>query len=215
MMQYALCLWPGLPELWNAGRWRGLAWAVAFSAGLNLWVIATFVWTEWIPRVAYGSLGLLLAAGWSISVVYNALWQLAQRRRQARQAAEGRGDSGDLFPRALNEYLTGNWYETQRICRAILTAESADAEALLLLSTVLRRTKQFQEAEACLAELQRLDAAGRWAPEIAEECRRLAAQKVSWSSSEVVSHPETQVADIVEEVASGDGQAGGMKRQAA
>ena len=39
-------VWPGLPQLWFAGAWTGLALAAGFAALLNLAWVCSRLWTE-------------------------------------------------------------------------------------------------------------------------------------------------------------------------
>src|SRR5207244_6114224 len=69
----------------------------------------------------------------------------------------------DLFPRALGEYLRGNWYEVETLCQAMLRAEAGDVDARLLLATSLRHTGRRDAARLRLEELGRLEASSNGA----------------------------------------------------
>ena len=84
-MPWAAYLWPGLPHLWNEGSWAGLALAVGFTVLLNTLILATFVWTEWLPE------RVKLACGLTTGVIWlAALWETRGelRRQAARQASD-------------------------------------------------------------------------------------------------------------------------------
>jgi len=66
----ALCLWPGLPQLWLRGCWWGLAIALIFTALLNFQLAASWVWLTWVDPtvVTAGWIGVVLiwlAGVWS------------------------------------------------------------------------------------------------------------------------------------------------------
>ncbi|MCH1497249.1 MAG: hypothetical protein L7U72_18650, partial [Rubripirellula sp.] len=47
---YATCVWPGLTDLWWRGRLSALPYALAFGFVLNLYLVAQFVYPEWLPK---------------------------------------------------------------------------------------------------------------------------------------------------------------------
>jgi hypothetical protein len=165
---WILCLWPGLPQLWSAGAWSGLALAAGFALLLDLLLLTSLLWTEWVEPAFRVAGWTAVAVLWSVSIVTGRRWsqeQLAQGRRPREE---------DLFPRALGEYLKGNWYEVEAACKNLLRRVSGDVQARLLLATLLRRTRRWSEAREQLDVLSRLEAAANWEFEIAEERERLA-----------------------------------------
>jgi predicted Zn-dependent protease len=80
-----------------------------------------------------------------------------------------------LFLRALSEYLQGSWFEAESLLGQLLHIHPRDAEARLMLATLLRRTGRSQEALAQLARLELLRDSEKWRLEIASERERLAA----------------------------------------
>lgn len=188
------CLWPGLPQLWIAGDWSGLALAVGFACLVNLLLLTTLHWTEWLDAglkiAGWTAVGVL----WCASAVSGWRWMVCREQTAARPRQE------DLFPRALGEYLRGNWYEAEAACHEMLRRTAGDVEARLLLATLLRRTGRFAEARGQLEQLTRLDAAAAWQAEIDSERERLAeaeeqsAQEASQSLDTIDdNHPMTQV----------------------
>jgi hypothetical protein len=167
------CLWPGLPPLWWHGAWSGLALALGFALLVNLLLLTSLVWTELLGT------GLLLvawsAAGvfWSVSLASSVRWCRQHRGKSAIQPAE------DLFPRALGEYLQGNWFQVEVLCNQLLARDPRDAEARLLLASTNRQTGKFEEAREQLADLQRLESGARWEWEIQQELERLAEDQQS------------------------------------
>lgn len=161
-------LWPGLPQLWIAGEWSGLALAVGFACLVNLLLLTSLHWTEWLDT------GLTLAGWTAVGVLWCASafsgWRWMARQEQS---ASRRGQQ-DLFPRALGEYLKGNWYEAEVACHELLRRSAGDVEARLLLATLLRRNRRFPEARGQLEQLMRFEAAASWEAEVAQEYERLA-----------------------------------------
>lgn len=163
-----VCLWPGLPQLWLRGAWSGLALAVGFTALVNFLLAATFVWTAWL------SVSLLWAGWFTVLVV----WIVSAYG--AKPAEEITVDSPptlaatelggqDLLSEVYTQYLQGNWFEAETVLEQMLVAQPRDPEALLLLATLQRHTERWDEAEATLKRLEKLDEAVRWKMEIAAE----------------------------------------------
>ena len=76
---------------------------------------------------------------------------------------------GRLFEEALEDYLKGNWFEAERKLNLLMRRDEHDLEARLLMATLLRHTKRFDDATHQLNLLVRLDGAQRWALEIHRE----------------------------------------------
>ena len=74
-----------------------------------------------------------------------------------------------LFREALSEYLQRSWFEAERILVRLLHLYPRDVEARLLLATLLRHTRRYQEGLDQLTRLELLRDAERWALEIASE----------------------------------------------
>ena len=136
-----------------------LAAAIVASVALNSLLVATFVGsdliTPWLRIILWG----LLAAAWTAGVGYS-FW--FDRCDQARR----KSPVGNLFECALDEYLKGNWFEAERGLYRLLRDNDHDLEARLLLATLFRHTKRFDEATRQLNLLARLAGAYRWSLEI-------------------------------------------------
>jgi hypothetical protein len=92
----------------------------------------------------------------------------------------------DLFRSAQSEYLRGNWFQAEAILLRLLERDPRDAEARLLLATLLRHTKRFKEAREQLACLARFESAERWTEEIEREQGFLSASQtplIDWLGS--------------------------------
>jgi len=167
-MPWATYLWPGLPQLWYSGLWSGLALAVGFAVLLNVLLLSSFVWVELLTpfdlRLGWLSIGAL----WGASAIVS-LW-LGRRGRAVPAATSAEV----LFRGALGEYLQGSWFEAESILARLLHLHPRDVEGRLLLATLLRRTRRYDEALEQLARLELLRAAGNWHQEIAAEKRSIA-----------------------------------------
>jgi tetratricopeptide (TPR) repeat protein len=156
-------LWPGLTQLWFSGAWWGLAIGCGFAWLLNLAVVSTVVWTEWLDpwsRVGVWILLLLVWAG-SVTLSFRQLW--TDNPEAAAKAAE------DLFRRAQREYLTGNWIQAEQLLTQLLALDGKDVNAHLLMASLLRRTGQLAEAAERLRRLSTMDGTEKWRGEIDRE----------------------------------------------
>lgn len=180
------CLWPGLSELWVRGRWTGLVWALGFTLLLNAALVSKGVWPElgnvWVRSgLWYFVLGFwLINAGWMGFRIASGSWD----------AIDATIDQ--LYQSAQTAYLKGQWYQSEAVLLRLLRREPDDAEALLLLATLKRHTKQFDEAHGTLEKLERLDASRRWWFEIHREKQLLADREEGESEAHVeASKPST------------------------
>jgi hypothetical protein len=160
-MPWPAYFWPGLPQVARDGNWAALAVAIAAAILLNTLLLTTCVWSDVIapaPRIIGWSLA---GALWIAAIGY---WSRNDRRRAALASTETNN-----FEEAQTEYLKGNWFEAERKVSALLRRDEHDLEARLLLATLLRHTKRFDEAIHQLNLLAGLDGAHRWALEIHRE----------------------------------------------
>ena len=152
---------PGLPQLWDNGAWWGLGLAMAFATALNTALAATWLWTEWLSPAAtlgcWGAVVAMLAGGWWLTY------------RQGYWSDSEELPTIDLYPAAQGEYLRGNWFEAEALCRQLLNRDDHDPEAHLMLSSVLRRAGRASEAERQLELLGSLETAEPWRFEIDRE----------------------------------------------
>jgi uncharacterized protein HemY len=161
-MPWPAYFWPGLPQLARDGNWTALAFAVVSAVMLNAVIVGTWFWTDIYSSAVRIILWIFLGVVWGAGVAY---WAWSDRRRAA---ASGKTD-GKTFEEALEDYLKGNWFEAERKLNHLLRRVDHDLEARLLMATLLRHTKRFDEATRQLNVLVRLDGAHRWAPEIHRE----------------------------------------------
>jgi hypothetical protein len=205
--------WPGLPQLWLRGSWAGLVIAVGFTALVNLLVLATCVFTEWIPFEYHLGGGALVAASWVAG-----WWQC--RRAESVQAmptpanTESSGDKSDtsasalpvgqtidrgeqLYRDAQQAYLRGDWVAAEQGLLKLLKIDDRDAEARLMLATLWRHQGRHREAVRQLDKLSRLETADRWQNEIAVERQENAAAFVTQTETSTTNET-TELTDEID-----------------
>ena len=175
-LHWSAYLWPGLPQLWTRGSWVGLTLAVGFTALVNALAATTFVWNEWLPvRVRWMALG---AAG----VIWLLAWLegRADWRRLLSELSAGEGAVADpaernnaWFREAQAAYLAHDWVSAEQTLLKLLKSDPRDAEARLLLATLLRHEQRLDAAREQLDRLELLETAEAWRHEIAWERERL------------------------------------------
>jgi predicted Zn-dependent protease len=74
-----------------------------------------------------------------------------------------------LFRSAQREYLTGNWIKAEQLLTQLLTNNTKDIDAHLMMASLLRHTGQLAEASDRLRRLETMDGAEKWASEITRE----------------------------------------------
>ena len=170
-MPWPAYLWPGLPQLARDGNWAALAVAVAAAAMLNAVLLGTWFWSDVFAPAPHIICWVFLGVAWGISAGYGAWTDRRQAAAEAHSAEKGPAEksAGKIFSSALEEYLKGNWFEAERKLNILLRRDEHDLEARLLLATLLRHTKRFDDATHQLNLLVRLDGAHGWALEIQRE----------------------------------------------
>jgi len=158
-----MALWPGLPSLWIRGELYSLAIASLFGIVLNLALLATFYWTEWLSVALLRSMwcAIAIASVWSLMKTVILPVQI--------YPAKPTQECDDLLRLAYVDYLRGQYLEAEASLHKILAAGHEDVEAALLLASVFRRTGRFRQALACLEKLERLDQSRKWYIEISKE----------------------------------------------
>jgi hypothetical protein len=190
---WAMYLWPGLAQLWMRGSWSGLAVAVSAAALLNVALLGTFVWSELITQGLRSALWLLLAGAWMTSALLTARWSRRQRETGQTDA------TNDAFSEALDHYLKGNWFETERVLNNLLRQDSRDVDARLMLATLLRHRGRLDEAAEQLELLTKLEGGEKWEWEIRRE-RELLAQARTDNRQQAEQQPGGTSADPPSEI---------------
>lgn len=175
---WLLYLWPGAVPLILEPTWGTFLVAAGFAGLFHLCLVGTFVWPEIWPSPIIGGAWLLLAASWGFSVY----WAVLCDRRRHPVAAPPPGE--DLYPVALQAYLRGEWSRTEHFLGQLLRRHPRDADALLLLVSLWRRTGRLDEAGRVLRELEKLDAARRWYTEIQREKQLLKEKRIEIAAEE-------------------------------
>ncbi len=164
---YLTCLWPGLAEVWWRGRLTGLPAAVAFTFALNLYLIARYLYPEWIAGglVSIGFwVGLLV---WAFYVIHSV------RELPGLMTPRSVSEKPDRFAEAQAAYLRSQWTESEGLLTDVLAIEPRDPPALLLLAGVYRHTGRFEAATLLMNEIRRLEVSDSWWLEVQAESRRL------------------------------------------
>lgn len=164
-----LCYWPGLARLWLRGDWTALVVACGFTALFNLAVISSFIWPELLGPRFPSLIWPILALVWLISY-----WMSADHWDETAVAVpaipENLSERLDtLFIRAQEEYLKGDWAVTEQLLHEQLRLWPRDAEARLLLATLMRHRQRWDEAMEQLDCLARFDESIPWQLEMARE----------------------------------------------
>jgi len=166
-MRWAIYCWPGLPQLWLRGLWSGLSLAIIAAAGLNAAMAASFGLSQWLTTEVRTGLWMALGVLWIASAGFSVG---RVRHRSTPESADANSNAAkDEFGVALEHYLRGNYFETERVLRRLLRRNARDLEARLMLATLLRHTGRCDEAVAQLDLLGRLEGAGKWELEIQRE----------------------------------------------
>ncbi|MEM8943710.1 MAG: hypothetical protein AAGD11_00895 [Planctomycetota bacterium] len=149
--------------------------AVGFTAVLNVLLLGSLVFSEWIPlRLQLGGYGALTAV-WVL-----ARWQSRAERRasMAGEAAENDTEAkteilpaerDTLFREAQGYYLRNDWVATEQLLLKLVKQDGRDVESRLMLATLWRHQGRVAEAKRQLDRLARLEAASCWESEIAAE----------------------------------------------
>ena len=170
-----LCCWPGLPGLWYRGRWSSLALAIAFAVLLNLTVVSSFVWTGIFRDEAYPAVAwpVLLVIWFTSAMIAKRnlpdVMSLTKDEVFNPEDSEHEESVDTLFIEARREYLKGHWEEARSLLLRQLRHHPRDIESRLMLATLYRHTRQFDDAVTQLNQLEKYDPAISWNNEIARE----------------------------------------------
>jgi hypothetical protein len=176
-MPWTIYLWPGLPQICFHGSWSGLVLAIGAAAALNTLLLISFGWTELIGENLRNTFWGAFAAAWIVAIV----WSSKQCRR--REVACSLQPEEDSFGQAIDCYLKGDAYRAEQILDGLLRRNIRDLEARLMLATLLRRGKRFDEATQHLDALAKFEGAGKWELEIQEERDLLAEARTEKASA--------------------------------
>jgi len=194
--------WPGLPWLWLRGSVAGLVLALAFAVVLDMAILATWIWTEFLELPVV--VGLWAATGliWAIATVSAVTAFPAPLQAGHDPAAD------TLFAAARDAYLARDWLAAETKLRSLLLLRPTDGEAQLLLGTLLRRAGRLREAREALDKLSRSDSGAPWRSVISRELDRLAAAEA------ITPRSDDAAAAILLPLATGRQAADGAERAA-
>ena len=165
--RYLTLVWPGLPWLWLRGSFAGLVLAIAFAVTVDVAILTTFIWSDLVEFSFTLAVWTATAIVWIVSTV-SAVAAFPPLLPQ-RSAAE----IDPLFVRARAAYLARDWVVAETRLRELLGLAPTDAEAQLLLVTLLRRSGRRDEARRGLEKLSQSDSGARWSGVIAAERARI------------------------------------------
>jgi hypothetical protein len=175
--------WPGLPRLWMAGQWRGLATAFVFSVMLNAALLATFDSLGSGSRYEMGTLWAATSLFWLVSARNSHSWRKALARLPKQEECDRQ------FATAQEAYLKGHWPEAESWLRRLLEARPEDLEGRLLLATLLRRMDRLADAKSQLEDFSRRSGAERWSLEFHREWEALKRQRTAADESPMLDKP--------------------------
>jgi len=170
-------VWPGLPWLWLRGSVAGLVLALAFAIALDVAIIATWIWTEFLELPIVVGLWSGVAVVWAIATVSAATTFPVPLQSGPDAAADA------LFTAARDAYLGRDWLSAETKLRSLLVVRPTDGEAQLLLGTLLRRVGRLKEARAALEALSRSDVGSAWQAAISRELGRIEAADATRSGA--------------------------------
>lgn len=172
-MPWIVYMWPGLPQIWQRGSWFGLVIAIVAAGLLSFGLLAGFGFSELLAANVRRGLWAVIGVIWFVSAAVSHVWirrqTMLQEERLRRGAAREATPDEATFSRAIEKYLRGDWFEAERLWGVLLSADSRDHDARLMLATLYRHTKRFDEAAEQLAMLQRFEGAEKWEFEIRRE----------------------------------------------
>ena len=121
-----------------------------------------------------------------------------QRVRELPELLQPRAvsDEPDLFPKARDAYLAGEWSEAETILLRVLAIEPRDPPALLLLSSVYRHTDRAEQAKCLIKEMSLLEVADSWYLEIEAESKKIQRQLEASANQQSKDETDQERADL-------------------
>lgn len=164
---WVIYLWPGLPQIWKHGSWPSLALAVGCALLVNLALVTSLIWNELTAPGMRTIVWLAVISMWMISAAVD---YGRQREQVSRKTGPRRQTEYETpFAEGLQYYLQKNWFEAERIFRRLLRRNARDTDARLMLASLLRHTKRFEEAQVQLDRLRLIEGSQKWEMEIGAE----------------------------------------------
>ena len=161
------CLWPGLSALWWRGRLSALPVAIIFAVALNLLLVVRFIYPQWLSGWLVTLACWIGVAAWTFYVIRSVKeLPLLLSPREVSEAP-------DQFQEAQFAFLQADWYGAEGYLMKVLSIETRDPPALLMLSSVYRHTDRVDSARKVIAELSRMEIGDTWSLEIDAELARI------------------------------------------
>jgi tetratricopeptide (TPR) repeat protein len=166
-LSWTLHLWPGFQRLWTRGELYSLFVALLFATILDIVLLATLVWTEWLAS-------WLVLMLW-LAIVFIAMASLIRSFFVVNngQVRMPKSDSNQLLAQAQQDYLRGDYVEAEASLHQLLNENSEDIEGALFLATIFRRTQRLAQASELLDRIERFESASAWYLEIQSERHRI------------------------------------------
>jgi len=162
------CLWPGLPRLWLQGKLSGLFVALLFGFALNLALTSSFVFPNLLGFGTVRIIWLVVVTSWLV-----ATWRNLNKLQSSSMPSASSPANEDLFLKAQTEYLNGHWLESESLLRRLLKSNPTDVDTQLMLATLFRHARRYDEARTQLESLERLPGSRKWILEISQEYQLL------------------------------------------
>ncbi|MEM9367951.1 MAG: tetratricopeptide repeat protein [Planctomycetota bacterium] len=194
---YLTCLWPGLSELWWRGRIAALPAAIAFTAVVNVLLVARFFYEQWLAGPLVSLACWILFATWCVLTIRSI------RELPLLLTPRAASETPDRFPEAQAAFLRGDYDVAETVLTAALKVEPRDPPSLLLLASVYRHTGRLHAAELLLKETGRIEAADAWQLEWRAENERLRRDREEASRVDdqgVENSTDPASADVAEEI---------------
>lgn len=165
---HAIGFWPGLPRLWYRGDTAALAMAILFGLALNMALVATFAWPDWLSPWSVRMLWVTLLLVSPVAAVRNYLaWPSIQH------PIVPSVDRDAMFTEAQTSYLRGDYFEAEAALHGVFAGGKQDIESAILMVSILRRTRRLAQAMYCIDRLLLLDSAATWTYELKLERQRI------------------------------------------
>jgi hypothetical protein len=160
---WAVMLWPGLPQLWLHREWIGLAKAVGAAVLLNAVLLGSFGWSELLSSGMRNISWIAVVFIWAASA---ASGYVQMKRCSSRKQIT---PAKDTFSQARDLYLKGDYFQAECLLVEMIGRNERDLEARLMLATLYRHNRRYEEAAKQLDSLMRYEGAEKWKLEIERE----------------------------------------------
>ncbi len=156
----ALCLWPGLPQIWTGQDALGLMLAALFAVTLNLALVTRYIWTDMLGPGMSPFVVALAACTWLAALVYTLWWVWRCHPTRFQETID------QYYREAIEAYLQGRWNDARRRLEQILAIDDSDADALMQLGSLYARTDQAEQARRTFRQCLDLEGGSKWRWEI-------------------------------------------------